>query len=107
MLRVGGVLLGLALYIWFIVDVVRSSGANVRTLPKAVWFLIVVILPLLGGVLWLLAGRPRGDRPRFGRKRTPPVAPDDDPSFLRELDQAAWSERMRRKRNGGTDPAAT
>lgn len=107
MLRVAGVLLGLALYIWFIVDVVRSSRVSVRTLPKFVWLLIVVILPLLGGVLWLIAGRPRGDRPRFGRRKASPLAPDDDPNFLREIDQATWSERMRRRRDGGADAAST
>ncbi|MFZ9986204.1 MAG: PLDc N-terminal domain-containing protein, partial [Candidatus Nanopelagicales bacterium] len=60
MLRVVAVLLGLAVYIWFIVDVLRTSSASVRTLPKFVWLLIVVLIPLLGGLLWLLAGRPRG-----------------------------------------------
>ena len=56
MLRVIAVLLGLAVYIWFIVDVLRTSGASVRTLPKFVWLLIVVLIPLIGGVLWLLGG---------------------------------------------------
>jgi hypothetical protein len=65
MLRVAGVLLGLAVYIWFIVDVLRTSGSSVRTLPKFVWLLIVVLIPLLGGLLWLIGGRPRGQ----GRRR--------------------------------------
>lgn len=95
MLRVVLALLGLAVYIWFIVDVLRTSGASVRTLPKFVWLLIVVLIPLLGGVLWLLGGRPRGQGRR--RKRGP-VAPDDDPAFLRQLDDDAWSERMKRRR---------
>ncbi len=95
MLRVVAVLLGLAVYIWFIVDVLRTSGASIRTLPKYVWLLIVVLIPLLGGVLWLLGGRPRGQGRR--RKRGP-VAPDDNPAFLRQLDDDAWSERMKRRR---------
>jgi hypothetical protein len=106
MLRVAGVLLALALYIWFIVDVLRTPRTTVRNLPKIVWLLIVVLIPLLGGVLWIFAGRPRSDRPRFGgRRRRGPVAPDDDPTFLRQLDQDAWAERMRRRRNGDADPA--
>jgi hypothetical protein len=107
MLRVAGVLLGLALYIWFVVDVVRTPSGSTRTLPKWVWLLVVVVLPLLGGVLWFIVGRPRRERPRFGGGRRQPMAPDDDPNFLKDLDQQAWQERMRRRRNGGTDPAAT
>ena len=107
MLRVVAALLGLAVYIWFIVDVVRTPRLDVRTLPKFVWLLLVVLIPLLGGLLWLFAGRPRPQRPRFGRRRTRgPVAPDDDPTFLRKIDQDAWSERMRRRRDGGADPAS-
>lgn len=95
MLRVVGVLLGLAVYIWFIVDVLRTSGGSVRTLPKFVWLLIVILIPLLGGVLWLLGGRPRG---QGRRRRRGPVAPDDDPAFLRQLDDDAWVQRMKRRR---------
>ncbi len=68
MLRVAGVLLGLALYIWFIVDVARTPRTDVRTLPKFVWLILVLVLPLLGGVLWLIAGRPRSQRPMTIRR---------------------------------------
>ena len=104
MLRVVAVLLGLAVYIWFIVDVLRTPRASTRTLPKFVWLLIVVLLPLLGGLLWILGGRPRSERRGPGRRRRGPVAPDDDPTFLRQLDAEAWSERMRRRRGDGTNP---
>lgn len=104
MLRVIAVLLGLAVYIWFIVDVLRTSGASTRTLPKYVWLLIVVLIPLLGGILWLLGGRPRGQ----GRRRNRgPVAPDDDPAFLRQLDDDAWSERMKRRRGEADEQPST
>ncbi len=104
MLRVVAVLLGLAVYIWFVVDVLRTSGASIRTLPKYVWLLIVVLIPLLGGVLWLLGGRPRGQGRR--RKRGP-VAPDDNPAFLRQLDDDAWSERMKRRRGEADEQPST
>ena len=103
MLRVAGVLLGLAVYIWFIVDVLRTSGSSVRTLPKFVWLLIVVLIPLLGGLLWLIGGRPLGQGRR--RKRGP-VAPDDDPAFLRQLGDDAWVERMKRHRGEADGPAS-
>ena len=100
MLRVVLILLALAVYIWFIVDVLRTPASMTRTLPKFVWLLIVVLLPLLGGVLWLLAGRPRPERGRRFRRRGP-VAPDDNPAFLRELGDQAWSEKMKRRRDEG------
>ncbi len=97
MLRVALVLLGLAVYIWFIVDVLRTPGASTRTLPKFVWLLIVILLPLLGGLIWLIAGRPKLDRPGRRRRRGP-IAPDDNPAFLRQIGDDAWAEKMRRRR---------
>lgn len=94
--RVAAVLLGLAVYIWFIVDVVRTPSATVRTLPKFVWLLIVVLIPLIGGVLWWLGGRPRSER---RKRRRGPVAPDDDPAFLRQIGDDAWSQKMKRRRD--------
>lgn len=96
MARVAAVLIALALYIWFIVDVVRTPSRAVRTLPKFVWLLIVVLIPLIGGVLWWLGGRPRSER---RRRRRGPVAPDDDPAFLRQIGDDAWSQKMKRRRD--------
>ena len=97
MLRVVGILLVLAVYIYFIIDVLRTPRTRVRTLPKAVWFLVVVIIPIVGGVLWFFLGRVRPENGGFFRKRGP-VAPDDDPRFLRKLDEDVWSAKMRKRR---------
>jgi hypothetical protein len=98
MLRVIGVLVLLALYISFIIDVLRTPRLSARTLPKAVWLLLVILLPILGGVLWFLFGRPRpAPGSRFGRRRGP-AAPDDDPKFLKRIDEEAWREKMKRRR---------
>ena len=105
MLRVVVILFGLAVYIWFIVDVLRTPGSTTRTLPKFVWLLIVILVPLVGGLLWLLAGRPRPER-RGRRRRRGPVAPDDNPAFLRQLGDDAWAEKMRRRRDGGDEAPA-
>jgi hypothetical protein len=41
-------------------------------------------VPIVGGVLWFAVGRVRaGESPRSVRRG--PVAPDDDPDFLRKL----------------------
>ena len=66
------------------IDVVLSRGDDVRSLPKPLWAVLVLVLPLLGAVGWFVWGRPRtagnggGLVPGKGRG---PVAPDDDPAF--------------------------
>jgi hypothetical protein len=96
--KVIGALVLIALYISFIIDVIRTPSVDARSLPKAVWLLLVIVLPILGGVLWFLFGRPKpAPGSRFGRRRGP-IAPDDDPKFLKKVDEEAWRERMRRRR---------
>ena len=97
MLRVAGIILLLAGYIWFIVDVVSSPKSGVRNLPKAIWLLIVLFVPIIGGVIWILFGR---TKPITGgrRLRHTPSAPDDDPRFLAKLEEDAWKRRMRERR---------
>jgi len=103
MLRVALILFAIALYIYFVIDVARTPGGQTRTLPKFVWLLIVVLLPLIGGAIWLALGRvwPANGSP-FGRRRGP-VAPDDDPKSLRKLDDDVWSKKMRRRRGDATN----
>lgn len=48
----------LVLDIWAIVSIV---GSSVSTGKKVLWVLLVVILPLVGFIIWLLAG-PRSQR---------------------------------------------
>lgn len=105
MLRVLAVLVLLAAYISFVVDVVRTPGSVVRTLPKAVWLLVVVLVPIIGGLLWTAFGRPRGTVAWFGTRRI--AAPDDDPAFLKALEDEAWRRRMRERhmRDDGNAPA--
>jgi len=50
-------LLVLAADVWAIVNVLQSSAS---TGNKAVWTLVVLILPVLGFFLWLLAGPKSG-----------------------------------------------
>ncbi len=89
-------LVSLGLFAYALVDLVTTPREQVRTLPKLLW-LVVLLVPLFGGLAWLLAGRPR--RRRSGPSAPParPVAPDDDDEFLREL---------RRRRSDPRDDAA-
>ena len=100
MLRVVGVLFLIAVYIYFIIDVLRTPSGQTRSLPRFVWLLVVVLIPLLGGLLWLALGRVwPSPGARFGRRRGP-LAPDDDPSFLKQLGDDAWVRRMEQRRRG-------
>jgi hypothetical protein len=59
-IEVGGLfgLIILALDIWAIINII---GSGATTGAKVLWILLVVILPLLGLIIWLVAG-PRGKR---------------------------------------------
>jgi hypothetical protein len=61
------------------------------------WIILIIVLPLIGGIAWLVAGRPNTRRANTwrigggfpeherpaGRRRV--VAPDDDPEFLAQM----------------------
>ncbi|MDH6219022.1 PLDc N-terminal domain-containing protein [Streptomyces pseudovenezuelae] len=51
----------LALCLHALVDCVRTPTERVRHLPKAVWLLLVLAAPVLGGIAWRNLGkRPAG-----------------------------------------------
>ncbi len=109
MLYVGGLggFLLLAFWIYCILDVVMAEPSLVRNLPKLVWLIFVLFVPTVGGLVWFIAGRPAkatfvpgsttlrgGGRARRPRGPAAPKGPDDDPRFLRDLD-----DRLRRERD--------
>lgn len=49
--------LTLVLVIAALVDIITRSEDQVKHLPKLVWVLLVVFLPLIGSILWFLVGR--------------------------------------------------
>jgi hypothetical protein len=73
------------------------SADRVRTMPRALWLLVILLIPILGPLAYYFWGRPVPP-PREGgpiRPGTPrPASPDDDPDFLRSMD----TERSRRER---------
>jgi hypothetical protein len=101
----------LGLWIFCIVDVIVTDDGSCRNLPKGLWLLLVLLLPLVGSIVWLVAGRPQGPvRPRLGdpygrsaprfpeydrHGRFAATNPDDDEEFLRRCRQRA--EEQRRK----------
>ncbi|WP_165985185.1 PLD nuclease N-terminal domain-containing protein [Streptomyces sp. YIM 98790] len=124
MLRVLMFLVPLALAIYALVDCISTKDDEVRHLPKIVWILLIVFAWIIGPVAWIMAGRRRtfaggeggGLAGRGGGgigrgRQTRWVAPDDNPEFLRSLDDGrspkeseedrelleSWEEDLRRR----------
>lgn len=77
-----------------------APRTQVRALPKWLWVVICIFVPIVGGLLYLALGRPiGGPRRGFGIPRQ--VAPDDDPQFLRDL--ARRLEEEEKKDQPGDD----
>lgn len=85
-------ILTVVLLVAALVDVIRIDPSRVRGLPKPVWALIVVLVAIIGPIVWFVAGR-EPITPRGSRGVRPPVAPDDDPEFLRKIAQEKEQEQ--------------
>ncbi|MDR6988036.1 hypothetical protein J2Y66_002534 [Paenarthrobacter nitroguajacolicus] len=85
MLRVVGVVVVLVIFVYALVDVIRTDRHQTRGISKTAWIIVMIVLPLLGAILWFIFGRPYG-KPSAKPVRRMPTAPDDDPEFLRNLE---------------------
>ena len=86
------------LFTIFVTVFAASADKNsVRVLPKIAWIALCLFVPVVGGLLYLVIGRPVSDetsRPTSSQtKRT--VAPDDDPQFLRDLERRLREQKLR------------
>ncbi|MFT3797200.1 PLD nuclease N-terminal domain-containing protein [Microbacterium sp.] len=84
-------LLLIAFWVYSIVDCALQPVTRHRGVGKPMWMLIVIVLPVVGGVLWWAVGRTR--------PRQQPVfrAPDDNPEFLGRIGAISdQDERIRR-----------
>ena len=88
-------LIAVAVLVLALIDLVRIENERVRALPKPLWVVIVVVLPVVGPALWFLLGRERHGRVRPAARG--PVAPDDDPDFLSRLNREKQQEERIRK----------
>ena len=90
-MRVLLTLITVGITIYAFLDCLRCTEEEVRNLPRPLWMLVTLV-PLVGGLAWLVSGRPAAGRP--GGLPVRPLAPDDDPEFLRSLDRS-FHERRR------------
>lgn len=84
-------LASMALLVFCVLDCIATESSLIRNLPKTMWIVLIVFMPVIGSVAWLLLGRPEKTRfyPGEGRPRPTapahpkrPLGPDDDPRFL-------------------------
>jgi hypothetical protein len=105
-----GTLVTLCLLVYCVLNVITTPESEVRNLPKMVWLVLVILVPLVGGIAWLVAGRPagparpgglpyKGNTGRFPEYDRPGRAaaqnPEDDEAFLRALRERAEEQRKK------------
>lgn len=119
MLRLVPYLVELALLVYCLIDCIQTDSVLVRNLSKTTWVFLIIIVPLVGSIAWLVAGRPeqqaRGHRvpwpatqtagfPEYERPRA--TSPDDDPEFLADMRAsdrkhekmlAEWEKQLRER----------
>lgn len=111
-------LLEIGLLIFCLIEVIQTPADETRNLSKVWWIILIIFVPLIGGIAWLVAGRPVRPRtspkwrmgsgfPEPGRYGSPaPKGPDDDAEFLNEMKKVnneqeetlrRWEEDLRRR----------
>lgn len=97
--RVVFTLASIALTVFALADCIQANDDRMRGLPRWAWILLIVFVPWVGPITWLVVSRLLRDpeavkrEARFSR----PLAPDEDPEFLRKLDEDIRRERRLRE----------
>ncbi|MEU8253551.1 PLD nuclease N-terminal domain-containing protein [Micromonospora inaquosa] len=109
-------LVQIVLAVCALISCLSAEEGQIRALPRIAWVLIILFFPLVGSIAWFVAGRVPspgaakvwpGGTGGAERQRSRPVAPDDDPEFLRSVEERAqqqdqelfrrWEEDLRRR----------
>jgi hypothetical protein len=100
---------------FFIINLVLTAAAlisclsaeegQIKALPRIAWVIIILLFSPIGAIAFFIAGREHAPRPQtwpqgtgFPEAQRPrrdhrPVAPDDDPEFLRQLSKQQAEDR--------------
>jgi hypothetical protein len=87
--------LQILLVVLALISCLSAEDGEVRALPRFVWVIVILLFPLVGSIVYFAVGRPLPSTPRtsrpvgggFPESGRPRRAPDDDPEFLRKLDE--------------------
>jgi hypothetical protein len=106
-------LIEIALAAVALISCLSADESDIRGLPKIAWVIVILLFPLVGAIAWFAVGRPVtvASRPTTWRpgsgfpesERPRPVAPDDNPEFLRSLRRddermfQRWEEDLRKR----------
>ena len=97
-------LLVLGVLVFSLVDIIRREDFQVKHLPKMMWIIIVILLPIIGSLLWFTLGRvypedgPRMPRPAQRAPAPPPQAyrpASSTEQQLADLEKEIEEERLR------------
>ena len=106
-------LLDLALLVVALIDCLSAEEYAIRALPRVAWVFLILLFSPIGAIAWFVAGRParpvrlsNGEMWRPGSgfpederpRRQAPVAPDDDPVFLKSLAKSRKEDEEMMKR---------
>ena len=104
-----------AFWIYCLFDVITAEPTLVRNLPKVMWLILVIVLFDIGGLAWLILGRPlnTGFVPGQPEYRPSPrpidttprraIGPEDSPEFedrirrARERELREWEDDLKRR----------
>lgn len=109
----------IALALYALIDCVRTPEEDMPAhMPKHLWITLILMFStiMLGPLAWIITSRVSAAEKRGGqlsgglwsaekgvdlhlsRHASTPAAPDDDPDFLRKLDEQVQAEKRRRQR---------
>lgn len=109
----------IALALYALIDCVRTPEEEMPAhMPKHLWITLILMFStiMLGPLAWIITSRVSAAEKRGGqlsgglwsaekgvdlhlsRHASAPAAPDDDPDFLRKLDEQVQAEKRRRQR---------
>lgn len=107
-MRVALIVLVIALTLYAVLDCARTPSESLpQPLPKPMWLLVIILFTLVGPVAWIITSRVKAAEERGGtversvwsstegirfqrpgrQHRRRSLGPDDDPEFLRDLEQ--------------------